>query len=102
MVHKDRIIIKEHIIDSKKHYIFVDIYTKIIENQEYWYNKFQDEREPVVPKIAKNGKSNNIANKKKSFFKQLIILIMRYIKLILNVLNVIKKYVWVQKLLIRR
>jgi len=32
---------------------FVDIYTKIIENQEYWYNKFQDEREPVVPKIAK-------------------------------------------------
>lgn len=63
---------------------FVDIYTKIIENQEYWYNKFQDEREPVVPKIAKNGKSNNIANKKKSFFKQLIILIMRYIKLISN------------------
>ena len=28
MVHKDRIIIKEHIIDSKKHYIFVDLYTK--------------------------------------------------------------------------
>ena len=63
---------------------FVDIYTLINENLDYWYNKFQNSREKIVPKTIPEGKSNNIENKKKSFIKQLIILIKRYIKLISN------------------
>ncbi len=63
---------------------FVDIYTLINENLDYWYNKFEDSREEIVPKTVPSGKSNNIENKKKSFIKQLIILIKRYIKLISN------------------
>ena len=63
---------------------FVDIYTLINENLDYWYHKFEDSREEIVPKTVPSGKSNNIENKKKSFIKQLIILIKRYIKLISN------------------
>ena len=63
---------------------FVDIYTLINENLDYWYHKFEDLREEIVPKTIPSGKSNNIENKKKSFIKQLIILIKRYIKLISN------------------
>ncbi len=63
---------------------FVDIYTLINENQEYWYEKFQSTQTPTVRKEVQKSKSNNIVNKKKSFFKQLIILIRRYIKLISN------------------
>lgn len=63
---------------------FVDIYTLISENQEYWYEKFQNTQKPIEKKIVTKEKSNNIINKKKSFFKQLFILIMRYIKLISN------------------
>lgn len=63
---------------------FVDIYTLINENLDYWYHKFEDIREEIVPKTIPSGKSNNIENKKKSFIKQLIILIQRYIKLISN------------------
>lgn len=63
---------------------FVDIYTLINENLDYWYNKFEDTREKVIPKEIQPGKSNNIENKKKPFLKQLIILIKRYIKLISN------------------
>ena len=63
---------------------FVDIYTLINENLDYWYHKFEDLREEIVPKTIPSGKSNNIENKKKSFIKQLIILIQRYIKLISN------------------
>ena len=62
----------------------VDIYTLINENLDYWYHKFEDLREEIVPKTIPSGKSNNIENKKKSFIKQLIILIKRYIKLISN------------------
>ena len=63
---------------------FVDIYTLINENLDYWYHKFEDLREEIVPKTIPSGKSNNIENKKKSFIKQLIILIKRYVKLISN------------------
>ena len=63
---------------------FVDIYTLINENLDYWYNKFEDTRKKVIPKEIQPGKSNNIENKKKPFLKQLIILIKRYIKLISN------------------
>lgn len=63
---------------------FVDIYTLINEDLNYWYNKFQNSRQKIEPKSVPNGKSNNIENKKKSFIKQLLILINRYIKLISN------------------
>ena len=63
---------------------FVDIYTLISNDLEYWYTKFENSREKIVPKTILDGKSNNIENKKKSFFKQLFILIKRYIKLISN------------------
>ena len=63
---------------------FVDIYTLIDENQEYWYEKFQSTQIPTVKTEIQKNKSNNIINKKKSFFRQLIILIKRYIKLISN------------------
>lgn len=63
---------------------FVDVYTLINENQEYWYQKFQSIQEPIEKVEIQKEKSNNIVNGKKSFFKQLFILIKRYIKLISN------------------
>lgn len=63
---------------------FVDVYTLINEDQEYWHEKFQNTQEPIEKVEIPTNKSNNIVNKKKSFFKQLIILIKRYIKLISN------------------
>ena len=63
---------------------FVDIYTLISEDRDYWQNKFENTREQIEIKNIPEGKSNNIENKKKSFIKQLIILIKRYIKLISN------------------
>ena len=63
---------------------FVDVYTLINEDQEYWHEKFESTQTPMHTKEIHKSKSNNIVNKKKSFFKQLIILIRRYIKLISN------------------
>lgn len=63
---------------------FVDIYTLISEDRNYWQNKFESTREKIEPKTVPEGKSNNIENKKKSFIKQLMILIRRYVKLISN------------------
>ena len=63
---------------------FVDIYNLINEDVERWYEKFQDINNFEKPQIVEKHQSNNIINKKKSFFKQLINLIKRYIKLISN------------------
>jgi len=63
---------------------FVDIYNLINENVEEWYEKFQDIYNFEKTTEIEKDKSNNISNKKKSFFKQLINLITRYIKLITN------------------
>lgn len=63
---------------------FVDIYTLLNENMDEWYQKFQSKYE--TPKLSDVAieQSNKIINKKKSFIKQLINLIKRYLKLISN------------------
>ena len=53
---------------------FVDIYTLISEDRDYWQNKFESTREQIETKNIPEGKSNNIENKKKSFIKQLYFL----------------------------
>lgn len=63
---------------------FVDIYNLINEDVDSWYEKFQKTYNFEKPQIVEKNKSNNIINKNKSFLKQLIILIKRYIKLISN------------------
>lgn len=63
---------------------FVDIYNLINENLEEWYEKFQKIYNFEKTKPVEKEKSNNIISKKKSFLKQLINLITRYIKLITN------------------
>lgn len=63
---------------------FVDIYNLINENVEGWYQKFKKIYNFEKPQIIEKDKSNNITKKNKSFFKQLINLIKRYIKLIAN------------------
>lgn len=63
---------------------FVDIYNIINDNVEQWYESFEETRTLEQPKIVEKNKSNNIKNENKSFFKQLINLITRYIKLISN------------------
>lgn len=62
---------------------FVDIYTLLNEDVELWYNKFKsiEENIKVEEDIEEKAK---IKKKKKSFFRQLMILISRYIKLITN------------------
>ena len=63
---------------------FVDIYTLLNDNMEEWFQKFQSTYStPSISDIATN-QSNKIINKRKSFIKQLINLISRYLKLISN------------------
>lgn len=62
---------------------FVDIYTLIDKNMQYWLEKFQSIEPPPEKPISKN-ETATIINKKKSFFRQLMNLIHRNIKLISN------------------
>lgn len=62
---------------------FVDIYTLLNEDVDLWYNKFKKIEEKVNVEEAEEEKTK-IKKKKKSFFRQLKILISRYIKLITN------------------
>lgn len=63
---------------------FVDIYTLLNENVDGWYEKFQSLSSDIAVKEIPAKKNSNVIYKKKSFFKQLINLIKRYIKLISN------------------
>lgn len=67
---------------------FVDIYTLINEDLNYWYNKFQSSRQDTTQQATQDNMPNTIQPKKRSFFRQLSILISRYMKLISN--NVIQ------------
>ena len=62
---------------------FVDIYTLLNEDVELWYNKFKSIEETIKVEEDIEEKAK-IKKKKKSFFRQLMILISRYIKLITN------------------
>lgn len=62
---------------------FVDIYTLISENVELWHDKFENSEYAIVPEPV-SKETNKAKVKKKSFWKQLINLILRYIKLISN------------------
>ena len=62
---------------------FVDIYTLLNEDVGLWYNKFKSIEETVKVEEDIEDKTK-IKKKKKSFFRQLMILISRYIKLITN------------------
>ena len=63
---------------------FVDIYTLLNEDTDKWHEEFLNSKFATTPEKIETKKSNKIINKKKSFFKQLINLIKRYIKLISN------------------
>lgn len=63
---------------------FVDIYTLLNENMEEWYEKFTAIYGKETSNNVEVKKSNKVIHKKKSFIKQLITLIRRYIKLIAN------------------
>lgn len=63
---------------------FVDIYTLLNENMEEWYEKFTKIYGKETVSHIEVKKRNRVPHKKKSFFKQLITLIRRYIKLISN------------------
>ena len=63
---------------------FVDIYTLLNENMEEWYEKFTAIYGKETVNHVEIKKRNKVPHKKKSFFKQLITLIRRYIKLIAN------------------
>lgn len=63
---------------------FIDIYTLLNENMEEWYDKFTEIYGRKTIEQVEVKKRNQIPHKKKSSFKQLIILIKRYIKLIAN------------------
>lgn len=63
---------------------FVDIYTLLNENMEKWYDKFTAIYGKQTVNQTEIKKRNKVPHKKKSFFKQLITLIRRYIKLISN------------------
>ncbi len=63
---------------------FVDIYTLLNDNMEYWYEKFTNIYGKETVRNTEIKKRNKIPHKKKSFIKQLFILIRRYIKLISN------------------
>lgn len=63
---------------------FVDIYTLLNENTDIWHEKYKKiEQKPNI-NIEKIKNNNKTETKKKSFLKQLVILIKRYIKLISN------------------
>jgi len=62
---------------------FVDIYNLINDNRDFWIDKFEGQ------KISQSSsqpysKNNKIAQRKKSFFRQLLVLISRNVKLISN------------------
>ena len=63
---------------------FVDIYTLLNENMEEWYEKFTAIYGKETVSHVEIQKRNKVPHKKKSFLKQLITLIRRYIKLIAN------------------
>ena len=63
---------------------FVDIYNLISDNMEYWLEKFQQIQPPVKQPDFENTQNNLIPPKKKSFARQLINLISRNLKLIIN------------------
>ena len=63
---------------------FVDIYTLLNENMEEWYEKFTAIYGKETVDQVKIEKRNKVPHKKKSFIKQLLTLIRRYIKLISN------------------
>ena len=63
---------------------FVDIYTLLNENMEEWYEKFTAIYGKETVDQVKIEKRNKVLHKKKSFIKQLLTLIRRYIKLISN------------------
>lgn len=63
---------------------FIDIYTLLNENMEEWYDKFTAIYGKETVGQTEIKKRNKVPHKKKSFFKQLITLIRRYIKLIAN------------------
>lgn len=65
---------------------FVDIYTLLNEDMEKWNNKFKAINEPknTTTNIIEKKINNKPTNQKKSFVKQLLTLIRRYVKLISN------------------
>lgn len=63
---------------------FVDIYNLLADNLDFWYNKFQNYKTDNDIPVQPYSKNNKIVNKKKSFFRQLINLISRNVKLISN------------------
>lgn len=63
---------------------FVDIYTLLRENTEKWYKKFDATYQKKTLDSMEKTTRNKVPHKRKSFIKQLIILIKRYIKLIAN------------------
>lgn len=63
---------------------FVDIYNLIADNLNYWFEKYQNYNSISDTPVQPYSKNNKIVNKKKSFFKQLINLISRNIRLISN------------------
>ncbi len=64
---------------------FVDIYNIINEDVDAWKTKFDNSvYAQNMTEIEAKPSTNKVINKKKSFFKQLSILIARYIKLISN------------------
>ena len=63
---------------------FVDIYTLLSKNPKEWQEKFESTIGAKEVKKPTVEKRNKVPHKKKSFIKQLIILIKRYIKLISN------------------
>lgn len=62
---------------------FVDIYTLLNQDVQPWYQKYRAIEERIDAKEQTENKTN-IINKKKSFIRQLINLISRYMKLISN------------------
>ena len=63
---------------------FVDIYTLLNEDMEKWYEKFTAIYGKETVSNVEIKKRNKVPHKKKSFLKQLITLVRRYIKLIAN------------------
>ena len=63
---------------------FVDIYNLISDNSEEWSEKFEKIHKVEPIESATKFHSNNIMSQKRSFIKQLMNLISRYIKLITN------------------
>ena len=63
---------------------FVDIYNLISDGLDFWLDKFENYKKNEITHTQPYSKNNKIVIKKKSFFKQLINLIHRYIKLISN------------------